>query len=41
MKIIKWIIEDIKRDPVSNLIMPVATTVVVYVMLQLWPLILR
>lgn len=33
--------EDIKSDPVAKLILPVTTTVVVYVALQLLPLILR
>lgn len=40
MQIIKWIIEDIKKDPVANLIAPVTTTVAVYIALQLLPLIL-
>lgn len=41
MRLIKIIIEDIKKNPVSNLIVPVATTVVVYVALQLLPMILQ
>lgn len=40
MQLIKIIIEDIKKNPVSNLIVPVVTTGVVYVALQLLPMIL-
>lgn len=40
MKLLKEIFGDIIKDPVANLILPVATTVVVYVALQLLPLIL-
>lgn len=39
VRLIKIIMEDIKKNPVSNLIVPVATTVVVYVALQLLPMI--
>lgn len=41
VRLIKIIMEDIKKNPVSNLIVPVATTVVVYVALQLLPMILQ
>ncbi len=41
MRFLKEIFEDIIKDPVANLIIPVATTAVVYVALQLLPLILR
>lgn len=40
VQLIKIIIEDIKKNPVSNLIVPVVTTGVVYVALQLLPMIL-
>lgn len=34
-KILKIVIEDIKKDPITNLVIPVATSVLVSLLLQL------
>lgn len=35
MRLLKEIIEDIKKDPVANFLVPVITTTIAYIVIQL------